>query len=580
MDRRGATRPTYQPPHLRRPQVPSGDASKQGGWPSAHGNPSASGPAPDAGAGVNSTYGGWSPSTSTNTPRISGARNTKLPTQAQVPFPKYASRPGEGDGRLPRARAGLLAPGVSGLSVPVGPSSEQDRSRPSMSRGPESIPGPSLPPSQSTSRSAAFAIRAPSTSQILHDRYTPRSSRRDWSAPSLSGPFISSSSTMTSVPASGRTLLQERDRSALESSAGDIKPMRPRKEEKWAGNDIEREMELMQSISRSGGDGAEGDALKNWETQEKYRQYIAEKVESHYRKYDTPLHTPPILPGGPAIGKDERKENGKGKEFARAREELESLDSLVLLFRKLREGVVASGRIDSFAIEVFESSARFAILSNNRPQLLSALSGLVPGLYKAYDATKIRPGKDSLSDRISKLHLEDRGLSDNRVEFTSLLLLYHLVTSGRVAFNELWLELTAPVKRQLRGKFEKNERVTPQEDASFLRMEELSFAKVSSTVLSSNSFNPLIFFSLVSPASNAWSNSTSPYEKIILSWAIPQVREEGWKRLAKCYMSVGIPWIASILGKSARNQEETAVIENWVQMKGKKVEHGRVSLSG
>lgn len=112
--------------------------------------------------------------------------------------------------------------------------------------------------------------------------------------------------------------------------------MRPRKEEKWAGNDIEREMEMMQSISRSGGDGAEGDALKNWETQEKYRQYIAEKVESHYRKYDTPLHTPPILPGGPAIGKDERKENGKGKEFARAREELESLDSLVLLFRECR----------------------------------------------------------------------------------------------------------------------------------------------------------------------------------------------------------------------------------------------------
>lgn len=338
------------------------------------------------------------------------------------------------------------------------------------------------------------------------------------------------------------------------------------------------EMEMMQSVSRSGGDGAEGDALKNWRTQEKYRQYIAEKVESHYRKYGTPLHTLPILPAGSAIGKDERKENRKGKELARAGEELESFGSLVLLFRKLREGVVASGRIDSFAIEVFESSARFAILSNNRPQLLSALSGLVPGLYKAYDATKIRSGEDSLSDRISKLDLEDRGLRDNRVEFTSLLLLYHLVTSGQIAFNELWLELTAPVKRQLRGKFEKNERVTPQEDTSFLRMEELSFAKVASTALSSNAFNPLVFFSLVSPASNAWSSRGSPYEKIILSWAIPQVREEGWKRLVKCYMSVDIPWIASILGQSARNEEETVVIENWVQEKGKKVEQGRVSL--
>ncbi|KIR39983.1 hypothetical protein I307_04916 [Cryptococcus deuterogattii 99/473] len=434
----------------------------------------------------------------------------------------------------------------------------------SISRGPEPMPQSSktsLTPSQWTSRSAPFAIKPSSTPQISHGRYTPRPSRRDWSAPSSSTPFIPSSLTASSMPATGRTFPQQRNRSALESSAGGMKPMRPREEENWTEPDKEREMEMMQSISRSGGDGAEGDALKNWETQETYRQYIAERVKSHYRKYDTPLDTPPIIFPGPAIGKDEKKENGKGKELTRVGEELESLDNLVLLF-------------------LFESSARFAILSNNRPQLLSALSGLVPGLYKAYDAIKTRTGDYSLSDRLSKLELDGKGLGDNRVEFTSLLLLYHLVTSGQVSFNELWLELTAPVKRQLRGKFEENETVAPQEDVLFLRREELSFAKVASTALSSNAFNPLVFFSLISPASKAWSSQRSPYEKIILSWAIPEVREEGWKRLIKCYVSVGTPWVASILGKSAENKEEIAVIENWVQEKGKRVEQGIVSLRG
>lgn len=311
MDRRGATRPVYQPPHLRRSQGPSGDASRQRGWPSAHRNANADGFVPNSGTGMNSTYGGW-PSASTNTPPISGASNSRLPSQVQALFPGHASRPGEGGAGSARAVAGM---DVSSFPVPASSKT-------------------SLTPPQWTSRSAPFTIKSSSTPQISHGRYTPRPSRRDWSAPSSSNPFIPSSLTVTSTPAPGRTFPQQRDRSAFESSAGDIKPMRPRKEENWTKPDKEREMEMMQSISRSGGDGAEGDALKNWETQETYRQYIAERVESHYRKYGTPLHTPPILFPEPAIGKGERKENGKGKELTRIGEELESLDNLVLLFRE------------------------------------------------------------------------------------------------------------------------------------------------------------------------------------------------------------------------------------------------------
>lgn len=89
--------------------------------------------------------------------------------------------------------------------------------------------------------------------------------------------------------------------------------------------------------------------MKDWGLQERYRKYIDERVklsslvldlaaeseltvqlDKHYRLFPGPRDTPP--PTG-------------------ATDQTESLGSIVLLFRKLREGVVASGRIDSFAIE-------------------------------------------------------------------------------------------------------------------------------------------------------------------------------------------------------------------------------------
>jgi hypothetical protein len=37
-------------------------------------------------------------------------------------------------------------------------------------------------------------------------------------------------------------------------------------------------MEMLASVARSGGDGSEGDALKDFATQERFRAYIDEKV--------------------------------------------------------------------------------------------------------------------------------------------------------------------------------------------------------------------------------------------------------------------------------------------------------------
>lgn len=64
----------------------------------------------------------------------------------------------------------------------------------------------------------------------------------------------------------------------------------------------------------------------------------------------------------------------------------ESLTSILLLFRKLREGILASSRVDGFAIHVYEISALYAIRAGERGQINSCLSVLVEGgMYGKYE---------------------------------------------------------------------------------------------------------------------------------------------------------------------------------------------------
>lgn len=62
----------------------------------------------------------------------------------------------------------------------------------------------------------------------------------------------------------------------------------------------------------------------------------------------------------------------------------EELGTILLDFRKLREGVTSSRRIDGFACEVYEASVLLALANSNEPQLASALPHLVMTLYPAF----------------------------------------------------------------------------------------------------------------------------------------------------------------------------------------------------
>ncbi|KAK8861688.1 hypothetical protein IAR55_002511 [Kwoniella newhampshirensis] len=421
-------------------------------------------------------------------------------------------------------------------------------------------PGPSIPRRNENpvNNFAPRPTRAPS--DFSSDKYVPRQSRRDWSSAASN-----SASLGTSV---------------LASPASDIRPMRP-----GVGGKVKvGEMELMQSVSRSGGDGANGDALKDWGTQERYRQYIDERIDSHYKTFDTPRHTPP-------------------KKGSREKEELEGLASIVLLFRKLREGVVASHRIDAFAIEVFESSAHLAILAQNRPQLLSALSGLIPGLYKAHDDikdnSKTRTPSEP-SDRVEvdvTAQMRDLNLlareKDRRVEFASLLLLYHLVVSGRQTFFDTLMGLTCPPRRDMarsRDPFlndpntsiprsdggAKSETKTESEKGHgtpdghpFVSLDDVGFARKAAIALGEETFSPLMYFNLISTSKPS---ATITYESAILRWKEGEVRDKTWEIMKKGYLSVGVEWAGKFAGIDVKE------VKAWAEGKEGKMEAGIVKL--
>ncbi|ODN88773.1 hypothetical protein L198_06575 [Cryptococcus wingfieldii CBS 7118] len=387
----------------------------------------------------------------------------------------------------------------------------------------------------------------PSAIQAPRDegRIQPQPSRRDWSAPtsSVSLPGRSQPAFQSAPLPPYASPRRVPGGQGLQAPASDIKPMRVREKDSKEKEE-EREMEMVQSVSRSGGDGAQGDALKDWGTQDRYRAYISTRVDAHYDKYATLRDEAPSKKGKELAGE------GEG-------EEMESLGSIVLLF-------------------LFESSAKFALLAQNKAQLLSSLSGLVPGLYQAHDnlPTSSSPD-DTLSNQLNALSLTPR---DGRTEFTVILLIFHLVTRGHVAFNELHAELTRAPRSEGDG----------GERKGFVGEEELGYVRLAARVMAEETFDSVTFFRLLSPLASTTSTPPIPssvapeggrlpestsYQRILLSRASPAIRDRAWERLKKAYMSVGVDWAGKVLGLELGGE-----VEKWVEEKGGRVEAGKVVL--
>ncbi|KAL4246579.1 hypothetical protein ABKN59_008477 [Abortiporus biennis] len=151
-----------------------------------------------------------------------------------------------------------------------------------------------------------------------------------------------------------------------------------------------RHMELIASVSRSSGVDKDGDALRDFKVQQEYREFIQEKLDKYREDY-------------PRFSYASTKDDGKQKEAIQ--------ENLLILFRKLREGILSTKRADDFALEVYETSLYLSVIFDSPKQTTSILSHLLPNLYLKF------PDLDSMPSRGS-------------VRKTSLLsLLYNLIAS-------------------------------------------------------------------------------------------------------------------------------------------------------
>ncbi|KAG2151471.1 hypothetical protein DEU56DRAFT_778075 [Suillus clintonianus] len=122
-------------------------------------------------------------------------------------------------------------------------------------------------------------------------------------------------------------------------------------------------------------------SLKDFKVQEQYRVFVSEKLHKFWTE----------------------KQTKDGQE------------NILILFRKLREGIFASKRSDAFAIEVYETSLCLSSLFDSPIQTSSILSHLLPELYTS---ASIQPLISSVL--ISLLHHLIAGYPSQKTYFEHL----------------------------------------------------------------------------------------------------------------------------------------------------------------
>ncbi|KAH7927798.1 hypothetical protein BV22DRAFT_1193358 [Leucogyrophana mollusca] len=126
-------------------------------------------------------------------------------------------------------------------------------------------------------------------------------------------------------------------------------------------------MEFIASVSRSSGLEKDGSALKDYKVQEDYRAFIGEKLEAFWRRYD--------------------ERDMEMLSESEARQKKDSQENILILLRKLREGLFSANRTDAFALEGYETSLYLSVIFDSPVQTTSILSHLIPDLYNSSAST-------------------------------------------------------------------------------------------------------------------------------------------------------------------------------------------------
>ncbi|KAI0667734.1 hypothetical protein C8Q78DRAFT_1052300 [Trametes maxima] len=205
-----------------------------------------------------------------------------------------------------------------------------------------------------------------------------------------------------------------------------------------------RHMELIPSVSRSSGLDKDGDALRDPKVQEEYRAFIQTKVDDYWKRY--PCRNVPGRGSG---------DRGPGPGAERHRKEME--ENLLILFRKLREGLLSAQRTDAFALEVYETSLHLSVLFRSPVQTTSTLSHLFPAFYVPDAHPNPRPSASSSTTHVPHAPSHPPPASESTPHTallsTLILLLHHLVSSypSQLAFHTQLRQLHPGLQQLLRA---------------------------------------------------------------------------------------------------------------------------------
>ncbi|KAF8158061.1 hypothetical protein B0H34DRAFT_655909 [Crassisporium funariophilum] len=142
-----------------------------------------------------------------------------------------------------------------------------------------------------------------------------------------------------------------------------------------------RRMNLMASVSRSSGLEKDGDDLKNYKIQEEYRNFIQEKLDTVFARHTERVH----------------------ETEAEKRQRIDAQENLLILFRKLREGIYSSGRNDEFAMEAYETSLYLSVIFESPKQTASIIPHLLT-LTHTSTSSSSAPSPSKYSVLVSLLH--------------------------------------------------------------------------------------------------------------------------------------------------------------------------------
>ncbi|CAK5266079.1 unnamed protein product [Mycena citricolor] len=139
----------------------------------------------------------------------------------------------------------------------------------------------------------------------------------------------------------------------------------PRTRSAVTSSNPRRRMDLIASVSRSSGLDKDGDALRDPSTQDEYRVYIQAKIDDLWTRHPKSC--------------DEKKEE--------LQKRVDSQETILILLRKLREGIVSSKRAGKFALEVYETSLALSVLFDSPRQI----SAIVPSFMAFIQHEPISP---------------------------------------------------------------------------------------------------------------------------------------------------------------------------------------------